>query len=350
MSLVTELQGGIRRTTHDGDDPGWAAVFEVLRGLLDGTEPSQRVAARRQLKKGVYRLEIDGDAPWASVVVKRLSPATAERCRLLAEQWLPALELGDHCARLLGVAADPRGHAVWHIYEDLGVEPLSSHPDPRRVEAAVELVATLHVRAARHAVLPDVRRYGVEFGMPYFIANVGDAVHALEQLAATRVEAPAELAGVPGRLRERLQELLGDAPRRARIFAEAQGPDTLLHGDLWTSNVFVDGTRARLIDWDRVGVGPFSYDLSTLLMRFPPQQRPGIVALYQRTLSAAGWRLPTAAQLAVLLDTAERARYANRVIWPALALVRERAAWGFPELAEVERWFQALDASPYTLS
>ncbi len=58
-----------------------------------------------------------------------------------------------------------------------------------------------------------------------------------------------------------------------------------------------------------------------------------------------GCRLAPTEQLHVLFDTAERARYANRVIWPALALVRERAAWGFPELAEVERWFRALDRS-----
>ena len=48
------------------------------------------------------------------------------------------------------------------------------------------------------------------------------------------------------------------------------------------------------------------------------------------------------------LDTAERARYANRVIWPVQALMQERSDWGFPELAEVERWFQALDAASPT--
>ena len=64
-----------------------------------------------------------------------------------------------------------------------------------------------------------------------------------------------------------------------------------------------------------------------------------------RSVGRAGWRLAPTPELQVLFDTAERARYANRIIWPALALVRERAAWGFPELAEVERWFRALDRS-----
>jgi hypothetical protein len=31
------------------------------------------------------------------------------------------------------------------------------------------------------------------------------------------------------------------------------------------------------------------------------------------------------------------------VIWPALALIRDRAAWGFEALAEVEGWFDALE-------
>ncbi len=42
-------------------------------------------------------------------------------------------------------------------------------------------------------------------------------------------------------------------------------------------------------------------------------------------------------------ETAEYARYANRIIWPAVALLEERAAWGFDQLAEVERWFDALE-------
>src|SRR5439155_405772 len=44
-----------------------------------------------------------------------------------------------------------------------------------------------------------------------------------------------------------------------------------------------------------------------------------------------------------LLETVEYARYANRIIWPAVALLEQRAAWGFEQLAEVERWFDALE-------
>src|SRR5207253_4103017 len=224
---------------------------------------------------------------------------------------------------------------------------LASDPTPDRVAVTVDLIAQLHTRAARHPVLPDARRYSGALGFAYFTANVQDAIAALEALAAADIEPPPEQAGVTERLLERLVGLGADAARRAQVFKEAAGPDTLLHGDLWTINAFVEhtaaGPRARLVDWDRVGVGPFSYDLSTFLFRFPAEQRPRILDCYRDAAARGGWELGSPEDLALLFDTAERARYANRVIWPAVALLQERAAWGFPELAEVERWFLALD-------
>jgi hypothetical protein len=319
---------------------------ELLADLLDGTG---RVADIRRLKERVYRLEI-ANGPHRSVVVKRLEPAVAQRTRLVAERWLPALGLGDRCPRLLATAADGASASIWHAFEDLGDETLASDPTPDCVAATVDLIAQLHTRGARHPVLPDARRYTGALGFAYFTANVQDAIAALEALAAADIEPPPEHAGVPERLLERLVGLRADAARRAQVFEEAGGPDTLLHGDLWTINAFVEhtatGPRARLVDWDRVGVGPFSYDLSAFLFRFPVEERAWILERYRQVVAMAGWRLAADPELTILFDTSERARYANRVIWPALALVKERAAWGFPELAEVERWFQALDQSP----
>src|SRR2546430_10251857 len=106
------------------------------------------------------------------------------------------------------------------------------------------------------------------------------ALPIFEALAASGVEPPADHAQVAPRLLERLHRLSADASRRACVFEEAAGPDTLLHGDLWPINAVVAAgvtpSRVRLVDWDRLGVGPFSYDLSTFLFRFPPDQRPGL--------------------------------------------------------------------------
>jgi len=353
MTAVRE-RGGVGDVLEARGEPGWAELGEALRALLDGAHPAVRVIGVQQLKAKVYRLQLHAGAPWSSVVVKRLEPAVAQRTRLVAQRWLPALGLGDGCARLLCVAGDRAARLVWHVYEDLGDDTLAARPTPDRVRATVDLVAELHTGAARHQVLPDVRRYGEGFGIQYFTANVADATAALEGLAASGIEPPAEHAGVTARLLERLRDLTADTPRRAQAFERAAGPDTLLHGDLWTINAFIaetaggteGGPQARLVDWDKVGVGPFSYDLSTFLFRFPPAERPWVLEYYRKAVARAGWRLAPARELQLLFDTAERARYANRVIWPALALLQERADWGFPELAEVERWFRELDRCP----
>src|SRR2546430_15101375 len=99
------------------------------------------------------------NGPHRSVVVKRLEPAVAQRTRLVAERWLPALGLGDRCPRLLATAADGASASIWHAFEDLGDETLASDPTPDRVAATVDLIAQLHTRGARHPVLPDARRY-----------------------------------------------------------------------------------------------------------------------------------------------------------------------------------------------
>jgi aminoglycoside phosphotransferase (APT) family kinase protein len=348
MTGLADLRANLRSVLEAAGEPGSAELCGVLKELLDGTDPADGGVGLRRLNARVYRLEIGKRGPRRSVVIKRLEPARAERNRLVTERWLPALGLGDRCARLLAVAADRRGERVWHVYEDLGDDTLAARPE--RAEAAVDLVAELHTRAARHAVLPGVRRYGADLGMGYFVSNVRDAIASLDALAASGIETPPEHAGLPDRLRERLIGLLADVPRRARVFREAAGPDTLLHGDLWTTNIFVstsaEGPRARLVDWDHVGVGPFSYDLSTFLFRFPTALRPQILERYRHAVSRAGSWLASPPELDLLFDTAERARYANRVIWPARALLQEHVEWGFPELAEVERWFQALEGLP----
>ena len=345
MTLVEpRRRGAALDVTNPRGEPAWTALWQGLRALLHHAD--DRVTSVQPLKAKVYRLQFDARAPWSSVVVKRMEPAVSQRTRLLATRWLPALGLEHACPRLLGTVADWRGEVVWHIHEDLGDDTLAARPAPELVELAARQVAELHVRAARHAVLPDVRRFGPGLGLQYFTTNVRDAIAALEALLGAGPP-PSSHAGLPERLLARLRALLADASRRAAVFERAAGPDTLLHGDLWTINMFVNGTaerpQLRLVDWDRVDVGPFTYDLSTFLFRFPAEQRPGILDCYRDAAARGGWELGSPEDLALLFDTAERARYANRVIWPAVALLQERAAWGFPELAEVERWFLALD-------
>ena len=115
----------------------------------------------------------------------------------------------------------------------------------------------------------------------------------------------------------------------------------MLHGGLQRHSVLVipEGgeLRVRLVDWDHVAVGPAYYDISTFLSRFPPGDRRAILQRYRDAAEPLGFSLPAGRPLAVLFDTAEFARLANRLIWPALAVADGNVEWGFQALAEVER-------------
>lgn len=342
---------GLDGLLEGSGQPGLTELRNVLQELLGGREAAGRLIDQQGLKSRVpcvcrLRFEINGRV--RSLVVKRLDPGIAQRNRIVTERWLPAVGLSQGGPPLLGSAAERGGQCVWHIYDDLGDQTLDTgDPDPKRVEAAVDLIAQIHVRFAGHPLLPECRLYGGDLGIYFYASNVRDAIRGLESLRPPAVELSSERLALRDRLLARMYKLLDEQPYRARALAELGGPETLLHGDLWTTNTFVlptaHGLQARLIDWDRAGVGPASYDLSTFLLRFPIHHRQWILDLYRESAGGLGWRLPATRDLNLLFETAECARFANRAIWPAIALLTDRAEWGFDELAAVEQWFEALE-------
>jgi hypothetical protein len=300
-----------------------------------------RIASRQRLKSNVHRLQLEiGDAT-RSVIAKRLAPEVAVRNRMVVERWLPAEGLQDLAAPLLGVLAAP--HYTWLVHEDLGTRTLDPG-DATRVTAAVELVARLHRRFADHALLGECRLWGGDLGTAFHAGNLRDAQRALGALRAQE-SAPAQVA-LLARLLERLRELQAQAPRRARALERWGGPETLLHGDLWLANLvevpLATGLELRLIDWDHVGVGPPVYDVSTFLYRFEPEARRDLWDAYRRAFGPGTWDFPGPPELALLAETCEHARIANRLIWPALEALREPGQTAFEELAEVECWFADL--------
>lgn len=328
--------------------PGPPELRSLLQEVFGGSDTTGRLIDQQRLKSRVYRLHFEASDGLRSLVVKCLDPSRAQRNQLVTKRWLPAIGLSEAGPALLGAAAERTGRCVWHIYEDLGDQTLdTSDPDPRRVAAAVELIAQIHARFAGHLLLPECRLYGGDLGIYFFTSNVRDAIRGLESLRPPDVALSSERLALRNRLLARMYKLLDEQPYRAQALAELGGPETLLHGDLWTTNVFVlptaHGLQARLIDWDRAAVGPASYDLSTFLLRFPIHHRLWILDLYGESVGHPGWRLPSPPDLNLLFDTAECARFASRAIWPAIALLNDRAEWGFDELAAVEQWFETLE-------
>jgi len=281
---VYTMIDGLDHMLEESGQPGLPELRASLHELFGGPGVAGRVIDRQQLKKRVYRLRFAIGDRDRSLVVKCMDPEFAQRSQFVIKRWLPAVGLGASSSPLLAVAAERSGQCIWHVYEDLGDRTLdASDLNPGHVAAVVELIAQLHTRFAGHPLLLECRQYSGDLGIYYFSSNVRDAIRGLELL------------------------------------------------------------RTLLIDWDRAGVGPISYDLSTFLLRFPTRYRLWILELYRETIGHAGWCLPSARDLNLLFETAECARYANRVIWPAIALSRERAEWGYDELAAVEQWFELLE-------
>jgi thiamine kinase-like enzyme len=328
--------------------PGAAELAQALQRVGGGPDGDGQATALWKLKTNVYRVEIESSGETRSLILKSCNPGLARRNALTARRWLPAVGLADGAARLLDSAADAQGERIWLIYEDIGDATLhDARTDAGQVGAVVDLLARLHGRSADHAVLPECRHHAGDLGAAYFTANVIDALRGLEKLRPPRVHLSPDQAETRDRLLLHLQLLRDTVPTRTRQLAEHGGPDVLLHGDPWTTNAFVtpgpDGLRARLVDWDHTGVGPAAYDLSTFLLRFPPEGRREILERYRAALeTAGGWTLPADWQLNALFETLECARYANRAVWPAVALLVDGAEWAFEELAMVAEWFQTL--------
>ena len=340
---MTALREQLTRCLDERREPGVAELCDALEHLLDGAAPAADAIGLERLQKGVYRVRVGG-ASGRTLVIKRHTPAMAHTDRLVAERWLPALGLGDRCPRLLAAAAASDGRWVWHVYEDLSADALADHCEDPRFEAAIDLIARLHTSGIGHAVLPEVRWHARDHGARSWIASLRDGISLLEALATVRT--PARFAVARCRLLERLYWLLDAAPGQIRLTEEAGEPETLLHGDLGPKNIFValagDHACARLIDWDHVGVGPVSYDVSTLLYQASPDDRPWLLSRYRAALERAGHPLPEDRQLNALFYAAEIARGVSSIIWPAMALLNDGAEWGRSGLVDIDDWFETL--------
>lgn len=325
-------------------------VFAALRTLNGSDAYAVDIIAREMLGPDVHRLNAVIDGVPRSLVIKASDPWMANRNRLVAERWLPAVGMAENGPPLLACVAERDGERVWQLYEDLGDCCLDeAAPDRERVTLAAELLARMHARFAEHPLLAECRLWGGDYGIGFYSANVRDAIRCLEELRAPVIELSAEEVAVHERLLQRMYALREEEPTRARMLEQHGGPETLVHGDLWPKNVLVrreaHGLRAQLIDWDRVGVGHASYDLSTFLSRFPAEDRGWVLDSYRGAAERIGWPVPNTRELNALAATAELSRLTNRVIWPALALLEGHPErdWAIGELATFADWIDGIE-------
>jgi hypothetical protein len=77
-------------------------------------------------------------------------------------------------------------------------------------------------------------------------------------------------------------------------------PPTLVHGDLYASNVLVGGGRVCPVDWELAGRGPGVLDVAALTLGLPETDAVALVEAYRRALEQP----PAAVDLAADLDCA----------------------------------------------
>src|SRR3989442_3076821 len=146
---MTDLRAALRRAVSDTAEPGAAELCRALaEALLDSAAEEEGPAGLERVKSHVYRLRVGSNGRARSVVLKRFDPWLARRNELVARRWLPAIGLGERCARLLATAADRRGAGGWHRFQKPGAGAGDAPPpDPGRRTACLDPIVQLHTPA-----------------------------------------------------------------------------------------------------------------------------------------------------------------------------------------------------------
>lgn len=173
----------------------------------------------------------------------------------------------------VGAAAAPRCLAAgpgWLLLEQLDGYPLWQSATLRDWEAAARWAARLH-EAFATAPLDE----------PHLIHR--DAAHNRTWFARACDQCPGLL-------------MLNEAAERAIVRLERL-PRTLLHGELYPSNVLVTDGRIAAVDWEMAAVGPGVIDLAALVTGWEEESARTLIEAYggadRRDLAAARLVLAT---------------------------------------------------------
>ena len=272
-----------------GEEP-----YRPLREALVETfgKAAQQLRAEK-LDGRAYRVKLEA-SEHRSVVLKIFRVPRARRNELVLHRWLPAVGLSDLAPRLLAVAPAPDESSVWHVYEDCGDVTLADRQDPGSIRSGLRAIARVHAAFVEHPLLEEITTQGKPPGNYFF-----DTPELHESVRAS-VERLNGSHDVPRS--DTIAKLADCLAALAPLFANSapiSGPQTLLHGDLYPSNIVVsngahdEGRAARLIDWDRVGIGPFIFDLAFIVGELPPESRQLALNAYRESMEAHLPRWPT---------------------------------------------------------
>lgn len=170
--------------------------------------------------------------------------------RSLEREVIAYLLLGD---TVPGVPALIGWGPGWLLIENVAGQPVWQHGDLDSWRAAASWAAVLHGRFASHPPLPSrLMRYDRRSYQNWFVL--------------ARQNHPGVAA---------LDDAVEAAARRLDAL-----PRTLIHGQLYASNVLVAGARVAVVDWETAGIGAGVLDLAALVAGWDSANRNALVDAY----------------------------------------------------------------------
>jgi hypothetical protein len=261
---VGALPAGRSRSIHDTPDAELAVLL--------GAECVSRRPFEYRSSAPIAELEVDG----RTLLLKDLSPASlTERARAgklsflhdprrepeVYRSLLSDAELGT--AELEAAVVDPDRGRYWLVVEKVRGEELYQVGELGRWADAARWLARCHNYFAGIDALDYLVRYDRQFF---------DLWPARAQVSLPGYEA----------VTTRLAEL----------------PTTLVHGDLYASNVLVGDGRVCAIDWELAGIGPGVLDLAALTLGLPEVEASQLDEAYRHALERRPDRHSFATELA----------------------------------------------------
>lgn len=144
----------------------------------------------------------------------------------------------------------------WLVLEKVEGVELWQLGDRRAWEAAARWAALLHSHFdGRRLSAPPLLRRDAPFHNHWFAQAQALAGEDLNALCPSRDVALARLEALP---------------------------QTLVHGELYPSNVLIAGPRVAVVDWETAAIGPGVIDLAALVTGLPKDDREAIVQAYGR--------------------------------------------------------------------
>jgi hypothetical protein len=310
--------------------------------LLDNEEDSARLIREEKLRHRVYRVLFEVNGVCRSLIVKSSRVERAERSRMTLRYWLPAVGL-DHIGPVLLGATQQQNGAIWNVYVDHGRRTLIDDPsDSAAATAAIRTVAELHSRFMGHSLLAECRNSGQTLDPYVYESSVMAALSALESIED--LVGVTDAAILQESLTKRLRVLAQEVGLRTRLLKTLSGPQTLLHGDLYPSNIVLpnglDGPLSRIVDWDHLGVGPVGFDLVFLLGNLSEELRLDALECYRSLMRNLFDRWPTEREWNTLFDTFQFVRLAKCVTSFANAILVGEVEYGVRKLRDADQWFQ----------